>query len=84
MQFTETGVILTASHGYHSRGRLLLYPDPAREAVTVDCPGQQFDFTLTDMMGHLPGEWKNNVSKKQIDISDIPPGVYFVHCGAEV
>ncbi len=71
---------LTSSTGDEARGSFILYPNPARNHVTLsNLPSQNATITITGILGRkiktLYTEGKNTID---IDISDLRKGIYLV------
>jgi photosystem II stability/assembly factor-like uncharacterized protein len=66
----------------HPSGFLQLFPNPVREILTIDLKGNddQSEYLIFDQLGRVikRGITDKDHSQATIDVSGLPPGVYFV------
>lgn len=55
-----------------------LYPNPAKNVVTIECQSTNFNYALYNNLGQLLVSNKNNVNKTVIDLTDFSKGIYFI------
>ncbi|MEO5643493.1 MAG: T9SS type A sorting domain-containing protein [Bacteroidia bacterium] len=56
-----------------------IYPNPATKQITVNSTGIPDQLFITDALGRQVISLQPAAEQTQINISDLPPGVYFVH-----
>lgn len=66
----------------HSGLQLLIYPNPAQKAVTVEYQSATFDYTLYNSLGQLICRKQNNESSAMLDLEGLAKGVYFIEVEA--
>ena len=63
---------------------LLIYPDPVQSTFTVVSSSQITSIAITDLSGHLTGNYEFSSNKVQLDVSDLAAGVYLVRINGTV
>ncbi|MDX2171817.1 MAG: choice-of-anchor B family protein [Bacteroidota bacterium] len=61
-----------------SISNLILYPNPAKNSVTVELQGTNFNYSVYNNLGQLLVINKNNVNKTVINLTDFSKGIYFI------
>lgn len=71
--------LLSSTQQYKEREHLSIYPNPATDRLILrkSKPEQLKNFIIFDMAGRLVR--KGDLSKPQIDISSLSPGIYTLH-----
>jgi len=87
----DSVVVYGAKHTYISKIHdNIIFPNPATDYITVGLGnytlkgvGGGQSIRIFDVLGNevMTIETRSNVSLQQIDVSDLPPGVYFVRIG---
>lgn len=57
---------------------LSVYPNPAKNSVTIACPETQFDYTVYNHLGQLIVLNKNSYGSATLDISAYASGIYLI------
>ena len=57
---------------------LLVYPNPANGRLTINFPGENFNYTLFTNEGQLINCVKNNHEKVEINLNEFLKGIYFL------
>lgn len=57
---------------------LILYPNPAKNNLTIECDGEVFNYYLYNNLGQVVVINKNIHSKSVIDVQEFSKGVYFI------
>lgn len=57
---------------------LKLYPNPAKQKFTIQTTAKVQSVHITDMQGKLIKTVGSNIDFNEIDIADLPPGMYVV------
>jgi choice-of-anchor B domain-containing protein len=57
---------------------LLIYPNPAKNNVTIEYNGSFFNYSLYDNLGRLILSNKNNQNKVKINVNEFPKGLYII------
>jgi len=73
--------VLDVNDKDYSEGKIRLYPNPANEIINVEFPTilkEKEQIQIYNSMGKLLQETETNQSI-QINISDLPEGLYFIH-----
>lgn len=92
--FMLDDVLITSTVGINetnSLDRLVIYPNPAKDYLTINCPANgslPLQIEMISILGEKTASWSENPisGKIMLDIQKIPSGVYFlrVACGQEV
>lgn len=61
---------------------IILYPNPARETVTIEGLEEGTDILIVNTLGCIVKRIENVGSKVTIGVGDLPKGVYFVRTGS--
>ncbi|MCX6267365.1 MAG: T9SS type A sorting domain-containing protein [Bacteroidetes bacterium] len=61
----------------HDKLSLLLSPNPVEDQLTVTCPSHTFGWSILDFSGNTVMRGETTGSKVQINVSQLPAGVYF-------
>lgn len=78
---TETNSCVQFNTGlpnYTLNNSLLIYPNPAKESVTLELNGKSFDFVLYNNLGQLIFSKKDNQNTEVIDLNNFAKGVYLI------
>jgi ligand-binding sensor domain-containing protein len=78
--FNENGIPVSVKENITSKNNLILYPNPAKEMITISSPAITIPTVLSifNVSGEKVIERQLNDNESQIDISALPRGVYFV------
>ena len=57
---------------------LLIYPNPAKNNVTIEYSGTVFNYCIYDNLGRLIANNKNNRDKAKVDLGEFTRGLYIV------
>ncbi|HLP12300.1 MAG TPA: T9SS type A sorting domain-containing protein [Flavobacteriales bacterium] len=60
------------------------YPNPATHKLTIEATTQNGFIVLVDITGHVLKQTVINAGRTEIDVHDLPNGVYFVRCNSAV
>lgn len=61
-----------------------IYPNPATDFVMMEVQGENsFNYTISDLFGRIIDEGYCNCHKKQLNLSNITPGVYIIQIVGE-
>ncbi|MBL7803482.1 MAG: T9SS type A sorting domain-containing protein [Saprospiraceae bacterium] len=58
---------------------LQVRPNPVREILTIDVPGNQGILTLFNSQGQMVSRTIENGSTAELDVHSLPEGIYFIH-----
>lgn len=58
---------------------ITIHPNPFSTAVTISCDAIISDIVITDLTGTIVNKAISKTSQLQLDLSNLPPGVYFAH-----
>ena len=61
-----------------SKGEVTLFPNPASDEVTITASERISDVVINNLVGQTVYAQKCNAEKVVVNISDLPPGIYFV------
>lgn len=92
----DTTIMLTVEYeeGYDPTGievdviyvdsEVSIYPNPATDFVMMEVQGENsFNYTISDLFGRIIDEGYCNCHKKQLNLSNITPGVYIIQIVGE-
>lgn len=64
---------------------LSIYPNPAHTSITISAPDMITSVAITNVLGETVYSSKYNVKRIQVDVANMPSGIYFVKVnGTEV
>ncbi len=55
-----------------------MYPNPANEVVTIELDKNNVDLNIVDLLGKTVFTQSNVISNRQINVSELKNGVYFI------
>jgi hypothetical protein len=61
-----------------SQGRITIYPNPAHDFLNIDVPANEIMVTVSDINGRKIKSEKLSGTQKDINISKLPKGIYFI------
>ena len=72
--------VVTDIHSEESHDQNLLFPNPVTNRLTVQADEIITDFTIYNVDGKKMLSGKSNVSQVSLDMIELPPGLYMIHC----
>jgi choice-of-anchor B domain-containing protein len=68
---------------YQNSASPVVYPNPAQTQLTIDYPGNTFDYSIYNKLGQLISTGKNNRQKVSISLNEFAKGIYLVEIESE-
>lgn len=77
-------VSATASNNTAIINEFHVYPNPAKDKLSISFPGTEADVIITELSGRLVHKYNKVSESSEIDISNLSSGIYFVRiCAGE-
>ena len=68
-----------------NEAKLNIYPNPSTSSLTISSPNKIAQITITNLLGQVTYTHEYNTEKVQIDVADLPKGMYLLRInGSEV
>jgi hypothetical protein len=65
-----------------TKNMIQLYPNPATSSLNITSTNPITQITITNLLGQTLYTQNYNTQKVQIDVADLPTGVYFIKINA--
>lgn len=75
---TEFCLQHTAITNNYNQNKMKIYPNPARESISIDFRINQADVKIVDLSGKVVLTHKNVNRNEEVNVSDLSQGVYFI------
>ena len=67
-----------------TNNRLLIYPNPAKNSITVEGISKDVEFRILDVMGRNLNSGRLSINQNRIDVSELTAGIYLLQLGNRI
>jgi hypothetical protein len=76
--FPDTSAPLAVNSPDYAERAFKVYPNPAQDQLTIETPSAAYKISLVNSVGQLVYYEEKCSGKRQIDVSDLTDGIYFM------